>query len=168
MSAGKHNRCLHGFTAIELMLVLVVVAVLAGLAAPSMGDFISSSRLRSASSDFYSALIAARSEAIKRRTNAVVEPLGSTWSTGWTVKVGSNVFLKADALPADVSVQVGVPSASTSPITYTMNGRAASGSQTFIFYNASPSIQARCVAIDASGLPRVRADTNKVATDGCN
>lgn len=168
MSVGKRGPLLKGFTIIELMLVLVVVAVLAGLAAPSMSDFISSSRLRSASSDFYSALIAARSEAIKRRTNVVVEPLGATWNTGWTVKVGANVFLTADPLPADISVQVSVPPASTTPITYAMSGRVPGGSQTVIFYSASPSIQARCVAIDASGLPRVRTDGNKVATDGCN
>lgn len=162
----------RGFTLIELMVVIAIVAVFAGLAAPSMRELISSSRLRGASSEFYAALLAARSEAIKRRANAVVEPVDTTWNTGWTVKVGGNVFLTGDPLPGDVAVQVSVGStlaAATSPITYAMNGRVAADSQTVvIFYNASLPLQARCVGIDPSGLPRMRLDTNRVGTDGCN
>jgi type IV fimbrial biogenesis protein FimT len=167
MSAGKPT--VQGFTLIELMVVIAIVAVFACLAAPSMRELISSSRLRGASSEFYAALLAARSEAIKRRANAVVEPVDTTWNTGWTVKVGGNVFLRGDPLPADVAVQVNATADTTSPITYAMNGRVSSGSQTnIIFYNASLSLQARCVGIDPSGLPRIRMDTNRVGTDGCN
>ena len=168
MRAGKRNA--QGFTLIELIVVVAVVAVLATLAAPSMRELISGSRLRSASSDFYAALLAARSEAIKRRANAVVEPLDTNWNSGWTVKVAGNPspFFQADALPTDVAVQVGVPAGATSPITYSMNGRVSSGSQMVIFYNASLPLQARCVGIDPSGLPRMRMDTNRDGTDGCN
>jgi prepilin-type N-terminal cleavage/methylation domain-containing protein len=167
MSAGKPT--VQGFTLIELMVVIAIVAVFAGLAAPSMRELISSSRLRGASSEFYAALLAARSEAIKRRANAVVEPVDTTWNTGWTVKVGGNVYLRGDPLPADVAVQVNATADTTSPITYAMNGRVSSASQTnIIFYNASLPLQARCVGIDPSGLPRIRMDTNRVGTDGCN
>jgi hypothetical protein len=66
-------------------------------------------------------------------------------------------------------VQVNATADATSPITYAMNGRVSSGSQTnIIFYNASLPLQARCVGIDPSGLPRIRVDTNRVGTDGCN
>lgn len=168
MSAGKHNA--QGFTLIELIVVVAVVAVLASLAAPSMRELIASSRVRSASSDFYAALLAARSEAIKRRTNTVVEPLDTNWTSGWTVKVSgiTDPFLTVDALPVGVAVQVGVPAAATTPITYSMNGRASSGGQMVIFHNASLPVQARCVGIDPSGLPRMRTDTNRDGTDGCN
>ena len=167
MSIGKPTA--QGFTVIELLAVVAVVAVLATLAAPSMRELISSSRLRAASSDFYAALLAARSQAIKQRANAVVAPLGGTWNTGWTVKVGADVFMQVDPLPADVAVQINETADATNPITYAMNGRVSSNSQTVvIFYNASLPVQARCVGIDPSGLPRMRADTNRVGTDGCN
>ncbi len=169
MSTGKRSAA--GFTLIELLAVVAVVAVLATLAAPSMRELISSSRLRSASSDFYAALLAARSQAITQRANAVVEPLGATWDTGWAVKVGAQVFVQVDPLPQDVAVLVHVNDAAgaTTPITYAMNGRVSSTNQTVvIFYNASLPVQARCVGIDPSGLPRMRADTNRVGTDGCN
>lgn len=155
-----------GFTIIELMIVLVLVGVFASLAAPSMTDLIAGAAVRGASSDFYASLLAARSEAIKRHANAVVAPIGSGWSTGWTVTVGGHVFQKADALSAKVAVD----SDSTSGITYAMNGRVVDGAQTVIFYNAvNPAVtQARCVGVAPNGLPRVRVDGNHDSADGCN
>lgn len=159
----------RGFTIIELMIVLSIVAVLASFALPAMRDLLLAGRVRGASSDFYSALIAARSEAIKRRANAIVAPNDATWNTGWTVTVDGNVFQTVDALPEDVTIQVNVPAGTAAPITYAMNGRVASGAQMLIFYAASSSsVPARCVSIDPSGMPRVRLDTNDEATDGCN
>ncbi len=81
-----------GFTIIELMTVVTILGIFAALAAPSMADLLASTAVKGAASDFYSALIAARSEAIKRRANATVAPIGATWETGWTVKVGANTF----------------------------------------------------------------------------
>jgi type IV fimbrial biogenesis protein FimT len=156
----------RGFTVVELLFVMGIVAVLAAIAAPSMRDLITASRVRAASSDFYSALIAARSEAIKRRTNAVIAPNSGTWKTGWTVKVGGNTFQSVDALPGDVGV---LPASTATSITYAMNGRVTTGAQTVTFYVPTQTgIRARCVSIDTNGLPRVRTDSNGNASDGCN
>lgn len=149
-------------------MVVAILAILATIAAPSMRSFIKAAAVRGASSDFYAALIAARSEAIKRRSNVVVAPVGAAWTTGWTVTAGGATLQKGDALDTDVAVQVGVPAGSTSSITYGANGRPAAA-QTVIFHMPSiASIDARCVSIDINGLPRIRTDTNKVASDGCN
>jgi type IV fimbrial biogenesis protein FimT len=156
----------RGFTIMEIMVVVAIVAIFAAVAAPSMSEMIVASRVRGASSDFYGALVAARSEAIKRRTSTTVEPTSTYWKTGWKVKVGSNVFQTAEALPDTITV---LPSAAATTITYSMNGRVTSGAQTLVFYVATVNtIKARCVSIEANGMPRVRMDSNGDASDGCN
>ena len=155
----------RGFNLMELLVVMLIAGILAAFGLPEIGDMIANGAIRSASSEFYSSLLAARSEAIKRRDSATIAPVGATWNTGWTVKVGGNTFQTADALRSDVS---SLP-ATVTPIVYGYNGRVTAGTQTVVFYLAgSTRVAARCVSIDTNGLPRVRVDSNKVATDGCN
>lgn len=56
-----------GFTLIELMFTLIVLAVLLGIGVPNFRDFIRNSRLSSAANDLLADLNLARSEAVKRR-----------------------------------------------------------------------------------------------------
>ena len=155
----------RGFTIVELLIVVAIVGMLAAVAAPGMNDLVASTSVRTAASDFYAALAAARSEAIKRRADTTVAAVEGDWKNGWTVKVGADTYQQADPLPRHVAVYV----AAVTPIVYGMNGRIKSGQQTMVFYSASsPAVAARCVGVDPNGMPRVRMDTNHVATDGCN
>ena len=75
-----------GFTLIELMVVVVVMAILAAVAAPSFVNVISNSRVRSQTSEFLTALASARSEAIKRGRTVCVRPVsGTDWASGYEV-----------------------------------------------------------------------------------
>jgi type IV fimbrial biogenesis protein FimT len=149
MSAKRRQ----GFTIIELMTVVAILAVFASLAAPSMADLLASTAVKGAQSDFYATLIRARSEAIKRRANATVAPIGADWTTGWTVTVGGNVYQRVDKLKPRVSVNPVTPV----PVVFGMNGRVSSGSQTIIFSdNVRTTVANRCVVIGSSGLPRLR------------
>ncbi|MDP3230829.1 MAG: GspH/FimT family pseudopilin [Acidovorax sp.] len=75
-----------GFTAIELMVVVSIVAILAALAAPSFTPLIERWRVRSATEEVQSTLYFARSEAIKRggRVSIVRD------SDGWAVYFDAN------------------------------------------------------------------------------
>ncbi len=79
------NRTQQGFTLVELMIGLVLVAILLGIGIPQFRNFILDQRLRATSSDLRVALTLARSEAIKR--NRVVEllPDADGWGKGWTI-----------------------------------------------------------------------------------
>ena len=91
----------RGFTAIELMVVISIVAILAALAAPSFTPLIERWRVRSAVEGLQSTVYFARSEAIKRGGNVVLQKLptgtnGCTaadndeWHCGWFVCEDTN------------------------------------------------------------------------------
>lgn len=84
----------RGFTMVELLVTLVVLAVLLALAAPNMSTFVNSSRLRSSHGELVSALTLARSEATKRGLPVTVKARGSTvgaeFSEGWDVFLDAN------------------------------------------------------------------------------
>lgn len=77
-----HNLTQNGFTAIELMVVVSIVAILAALATPSFTPLIERWRVRSAAEDLTSTIYYARSEAIKRGGGITVEALGEWGMAG--------------------------------------------------------------------------------------
>lgn len=91
-----------GFTAVELMVVLSIMAVLIALAAPSFAMTIESWRVRDAAESLRSSLMLARSEAIKRggwiaiqklpnNTNGCTSASGNRdWDCGWIICQDTN------------------------------------------------------------------------------
>ena len=65
-------RSLRGFTLIELMVTIAVLAVLMTLAAPSFSDFFQRYRLRGAADEVASLLVTARTEAMTRNRDVAV------------------------------------------------------------------------------------------------
>ena len=67
----------RGFTLIELMVVISIMAVLLGIGVPSFKSFIAGQRVKTAAGDFSLALVFARSEAIKRNADVTVTAASS-------------------------------------------------------------------------------------------
>lgn len=76
-------RRLQGFTLIELMVSIAVLAILIAMAAPAFNDFFQRYRLRGAADEVASVLASARAEALMRNRNVSVVFTGS--GTEWCV-----------------------------------------------------------------------------------
>lgn len=85
----------RGFTLIELMVVVAIVAILAALAGPSFRDLIDGWRVRAAIEEITNTVYTARSEAIKRGGLVSVAKSCSTgnkqeWECGWRIFTDAN------------------------------------------------------------------------------
>jgi len=85
----KTNRVTaNGFTLIELIVTIALVAILMAVAVPSLMTFQRNSELTSFSNTMLASINAARGEAMKRGRSAMMTPAdGTNWSSGWVIFV---------------------------------------------------------------------------------
>lgn len=141
----------RGVTAIELLIAMVILAILMTLAAPSFNRYVASQRLRSASYDLVTAMLVARSEAIKRNApiDVVKVPGGTDWNTGWQIKAGTTVLRQQNAYSKiKISNSTGLET-----VSYSNDGRPSTATTTFKIEpaNTVSGITVYCVSIGLSG-----------------
>lgn len=76
-------RSNNGFTLIELMVTIAIMAIIAVIAAPALQGFVDKTRLKGATDRLYADMQFARSEAVKRNSNVSISfSTGSNWCYG--------------------------------------------------------------------------------------
>lgn len=173
-----------GFTMLELVVVLAVVAVLAGVAAPSMNRLRQEHRMQGLAEELLGSLMLARAEALRHQQRVTVcarsadERCAASgpWTAGWIVFVDSNdnaqrdsqevLLQKHSALPTGLQL-VGNTTVSRY-VSYGPEGRSMTLSGAFQAGTLSlcqeGADQAWDLVINALGKPRLV----KVAAEGCD
>lgn len=151
----------YGFTLIELMVTITVAAVLMSVAVPSFVDFQRNSELTSATNTLTASLNAARSEAMKHGTNAMVVPTDSSaWRNGWRVFVDKNLNQEFDAgVDALVLEQPGVANF----LEISGNG-SSNESPPYVLYNGSGYSRVKSGGFGALTFTIKRNDVPSVRT----
>ncbi|MFH1044299.1 MAG: GspH/FimT family protein [Pseudomonadota bacterium] len=143
-----------GFTMTEVMIVVVVIGILASLAAPSFSELIKSQKTKSMATDLNASLTLARSEAIKRNKNVTLSPTtAGSWQNGWQIadpdNAGSNIEVH--------SAFAGLTATGPDGVTYRSSGRIQGSTAPAFNISATGTSAQRCVTVDLSGRPYVKA-----------
>lgn len=167
-------RANSGFTLVELMVVLTIVAVLAAMAAPSMRDLIARYQTSTVTDQVVATLSVARMEAVRRSGNVVLEKMAGTtnpcandqqWSCGlrlWAdvnrngaFNAGTDVVLREIDVPGSVRL-LNMSAGSTANLTLNRWGQA-NGINALCFQVTKPGIAAadRSVRVAAGGRIQV-------------
>lgn len=87
---NKQASCQQGFTLIEAMIVIAIIAVLLAIVVPSFNDFFEKNRLKRAAEEVYGLLAKAKAETVVRNMDLSVSVDSGTWCAGYAAAANCN------------------------------------------------------------------------------
>lgn len=173
-----------GFSLIELMVVVAILGIMLGFAAPNYAEWVATQRVRDTAADIHTSLMRARSEALSRGVSTSICAVNGNLANGWSIpnpsrKDDLTLFNPDPGAPADTTtafqctntlsvfieqhgpVQNATISGATN-VTFTNTGRVATALA--IKVTVTGTNMGRCVTVDTAGRPKTRAIN---ASDAC-
>lgn len=156
----------RGFTLVELLVTLAILAVVIGMAVPSLTEFQRNAELRTAVNTLRAAIQMARSEAMKRNMHALVVPaVDQQWKSGYLVLVdtdrsgtwtpGDIVVARHTDLPTNVELVGTETAAASAPfIRFDGSGQLRDGANGFV--QLAMTVRRRDAAGGADASSRTR------------
>lgn len=136
MTAARRRS---GATLLELLVVLAIAAVIAGMAMPNLRDLVRAQQIKAASHDLFGAIGAARMQAVARGRKVTMAPADASagWRGGWVVFIDQDgdrrpgaleeVIMRHGPLAAGIAIGTSFSSQRGAPyLAYNSMGRGCS------------------------------------------
>jgi type IV fimbrial biogenesis protein FimT len=145
-------RTSRGFTIIEILITLVLLAVLTGIAIPHFKTLIERNQVVSTANDLVAALLMARSEAINQEATITVK--SDAWeSASWTIVDADDDIIVYREPSGNISI---TPHGAVAEVSYLSSGRGAgAGFTNADYFNVESGDASRKVCMSAIGRPSV-------------
>ena len=164
MLIGRRSRWHRGFSLIELMITVAILAILIVLVAPAIGDWLLNAQIRTAAESIQNGLQKARTEAVRRNAPAeFVLAANSGWNINLIQGIAHNNFESRVNAEGSSQVVVTTSPAGTTTVTFDGMGRSwgdpATG-KNLDGANSAPGsnqMQKICVNLPTSVLPAARS-----------
>lgn len=111
----------RGFTLIEMMVAIAVLAILLSIGLPAFGGLIDSQRLDTSANTLIRSVQFTRSEAARRNQHVTMAPLDAHWHSGWLIFIDANnngqhdsgeIILREDKPPSTTRIHANASLAS--------------------------------------------------------
>lgn len=167
----------RGFTLIELMVAVAVLAILLSIGLPAFGGMIDSQRLDNSVNTLLRSVQYTRDQAARRNQYVTMAPLDAHWHSGWLIFIDANtnghhdageIILHEEKPPTAIHIHANTNIASylrysAQGESQLLNGGFQSG--TFSFCPNRPGAQGRQLIINRVG--RARMQNAVIAEKNC-
>lgn len=158
----------HGFTLIELVIVLAIFSILFHLAAPTFQNIGANSRMTTQINTMVASFNYAKSEAVKRHHNVVICPNddGSCarqphWHNGWLMFIDENFDREIDQDEEIIYVEAAkenieiISSRYRRRVVFRNQGTSAGSNGSYIFCDQRGNSKARAIVLSNTGRARI-------------
>jgi type IV fimbrial biogenesis protein FimT len=162
-----------GFTIIELLISIAVIAILLAITAPSFKNMIMNNRVTSVADEFTSGLNYARNTALTQNMSIITCPFGgvdstscgTNWQNGWSIisqpASGTPVLLSANSAGSNNPIL----SSTTAAVTFDAHGIATTASN-FTICDSRGAAFAQSIEVLPTGFVVSGANMGVAAWDG--